>query len=139
MTTVQCSLDQDGYYKSATAYLWIAGKRVQCLQQQTNVCTYVCIPHHAARPLPPNPTLTQLNATTLFISWMAPFTQTSVAGILNYTVRMFNTVSHQWKSWTVSPSPPNTSSCHQADISEDIVNNCDNERPSDVFCYESTI
>eukprot|EP00731_Ephydatia_muelleri_P011670 Em0006g564a len=107
MTTVQCSLDHDGYYNSATAYLWIA-----------------------AQPLPPNPTLTQLNATTLFISWMAPFTHTSVAGILNYTVRMFNTVSHQWKSWTVSSSPPNTSSCHQADISEEIVHNCDKESVS---------
>eukprot|EP00731_Ephydatia_muelleri_P011668 Em0006g562a len=76
MTTVQCSLDLDGFYNSGTAYLWIA------------------------------------------------------AGILNYAVRMFNTVSHQWKSWTVSPSPPNTSSCHQADISEDIVHNCDKESVS---------
>ena len=90
--------------------------------KQANMCAYVFIT--PARPLRPNPSLMQCNAGTLFISWMAPFTQTSVAGILNYTVRMFNTVSHQWKSWTVSASPPNTSSCHQADISEDIVHGC---------------
>ena len=78
-----------------------------------------------ACPLSPNPSLAQLNATTLSVSWTAPFTQTSVAGILNYTVRILNTVSRKWKFWIVPASPSNVSSCYQADISEDIVHNCD--------------
>ena len=77
-----------------------------------------------ARPLPPYPVVSQFNTTALQISWKAPFAQTSVAGILYYTVRVFSTVSLKWKLWTISASPSNTSSCHLVDISEDAIHNC---------------
>ena len=76
-----------------------------------------------ARPLPPYPVVSQFNTTALRITWKAPFAQTSVAGILYYTVRVFSTVSLKWKLWTISA--PNASSCHLVDISEDFVRNCD--------------
>ena len=127
-TTVQCAIDQyDGdQLSSAIVYLWIAGKQRSLANKPFDLLpnemrdAYIS----PAPPLPPNPSLTQLNSTTLSVSWTAPFTQTSVAGILNYTVRMFNTVSRKWKFWILPASLPNTSSCHQADISEGIVHDC---------------
>ena len=58
---------------------------------------------HAGPPLPPHPTMTLLNATTLQLNWNKPFTWTAVADILNYTVRMYNSSGDQWRNWTVGP------------------------------------
>lgn len=101
-TTVQCAVDQDGNpHFSATAYLWIA-----------------------SQPMLPNPVLSLYNATTFYIAWMEPFTHVSVAPILRYTVKMFDSLSLQWRVWTLPAPPSNTSFCHQVSISGDTILNC---------------
>eukprot|EP00731_Ephydatia_muelleri_P011593 Em0006g487a len=78
--------------------------RVECFAYSSSVETspaaFVII---AGPPLPPHPTMTLLNATTLQLNWNKPFTWTAVADILNYTVRMYNSSGDQWRNWTVGP------------------------------------
>ena len=79
--------------------------RIECFAYSTSVETsptaYIII---AGPPLPPHPRIALLNATALQLNWDKPFTWTTVADILNYTIRMYNSSGDQWKNWTVGPS-----------------------------------
>ncbi|KAL5500456.1 hypothetical protein EMCRGX_G012020 [Ephydatia muelleri] len=75
--------------------------QIQCYSYGSNVATstYASLTI-AGPPLTPSPEFRILNATQLIIAWDKPFTWTSVADILYYTVRMYNSSSQQSMNWT---------------------------------------